>query len=216
MLAPRGISYFHCTDCFSGAKEFDGIFPAEREGILDRIVSLITTHKLRLIGYGIEEDAYKQYAPRPKRNEFGTNRYVSAFGGAIQSACESANPVPFSESNNVCDFYIENSDYKVSAAEAIQAIKQDEVLWYRHLVGNDTYGDKKGPHAIPLLQVADFGAFLANKHLTNAADGVIPWTKYYNALDRARLIWPIQRYSANCLKIMYGISALPKLKDDDF
>jgi hypothetical protein len=73
-LAPRGVSYFHCTDCFSGAKEFDGIFPAEREEILDRIVSLVITHKLRLIGYGIEEDAYKQYAPKPKRNEFSGDR----------------------------------------------------------------------------------------------------------------------------------------------
>lgn len=206
-LSLKGISYFHATDCFAGANEFEGLFSSEREQILDGVLSLIITHKLILIGHGVDENAYRQYSPKPKRNEFGTNRYVAAFAGAIQAACESANPryAIDGKAENICDFYVENSEYKLTAAEAVQKIKKDFILWYHQVVGNDTYGDKKGKHAIPLLQIADFGAFLANKHLTKAPDGRIPWGKYYDALSKARLVWPIVKYSDNCLKILHDV-----------
>jgi hypothetical protein len=217
-LKLKGISYFHATDCFSGANEFKGIFSPAREAILDRVLALVLKHKLRLIGYGLDEDAYKKFAPKPKRNDFGTNRYVAAFEGAIQSACESFNTSqPFENSTgDICDFYIENSDYKPSAAEAIQRFKNDGMIWFRDRIGNDVYGDKKGPHAIPLLQVGDFGAFLANKHLIKAKDGRIPWAKYYNQLYEARLIWPIRKWDAHVLAILRGVQGLPELTDDDF
>lgn len=217
-LATKGISYFHTTDCFAGANEFEGIYRPEREAILDRVLALVLENNLRLIGYGVDEDAYKQFAPRKLRNEFGVNRYVAAFEGAVLSACESSNPnvIYPEDARTICDFYIENGDYKLTAAEAIQRLKNDEKIWFRHLIGSDTYGDKKGEHAIPLLQVGDFGAFLANKHLIKAKDGRIPWTKYYNKLSELKRIWPICKWDEKSLRIARAIQSLPELKDDDF
>jgi hypothetical protein len=107
------------------------------------------------------------------RNDFGVNRYVAALEGAVQSACESANPnlVYPEDAKAICDFYIESGVYKLTAAEAIQRLRSDPKIWFRRVIGSDTYGDKKGEHAIPLLQIGDFGAFLANKHLIKAKEG---------------------------------------------
>ena len=217
-LAVKGITHFHATDCFAGANEFEGIYSPEREAILDRVLALILEHPLKLIGYGVDEDTYKQFAPKKVRNEFGVNRYVAAFEKAVECACECANPNSFwpKDAKNICDFYIESGKYKLTASEAIQNLKTDADTWFRHLIGNDAYGEKKGEHAIPLLQVGDFGAFLANKHLIEATDKRIPWTKYYNALlDKGR-IWHIGKWDERSLRIARAIQALPELKDDDF
>jgi hypothetical protein len=55
-LSVKGISYFHATDCFTGANEFEGIHSPEREAVLDRILALVLDHRLRLIGHGVDED----------------------------------------------------------------------------------------------------------------------------------------------------------------
>jgi hypothetical protein len=215
-LKAKGISYFHTTDCFSGANEFEGILSHERREMIDRVQSMVLSHKLRLIGYGTEELAYKQFAPKRKRNDFGVNHYVTSFEGAIKSTCESINRDPYGEViNDVCDFYIENSDYKLSATEAVQNLKKNSLLWFSRMIGSDTYGDKKGERAIPLLQIADYGAFLANKHLTQADDRRIPWRPYYEELDKARLVWPIVKWDEKSLRLIHGIRALPELDIDE-
>jgi hypothetical protein len=82
-LSVKGISYFHATDCFAGANEFEGIHSPEREAVLDRILALVLEHRLRLIGHDVDEDTYKPFAPRKLRNDFGVNRYVAALEGAV-------------------------------------------------------------------------------------------------------------------------------------
>lgn len=218
-LRPKGISYFHTTDCFAGANEFERIDIQEREEILDTAVALVLQHQLRLIGSGLDEEAYKKFAPKAKRNDFGVNKYVVAFGGAIEGACANFNTsLPFggNPDEDFFDFYIENSMYKVSAMEAIRQLKNVEKLWFHDRIGNDIYGDKRGPHAIPLLQVADLGAFLANKHLSKTKDGRIPWTKYFNQLLDAGLVKHFGVWNAEVLAVLKGIQGLTDLSESEF
>jgi hypothetical protein len=217
-LLPPGISHFHATDCFTGNREFKGMSRANRESLLDRLLALILRHPIRLVGHGVDEDAYKQFAPKPKQNEFGVNRYVAAFEGLVQAACESINAAsPYGDiTDDVCDFYIESGEFKASVAGAIERLKNDPTFWWRSRIGRDEYGDKCGQDAIPLLQVGDLGAFLSNKFLIHAADGAIPWTKYFEALNRKNRVWPIKKWGPNCLAVLRAVQGLPDLKDDDF
>ena len=78
-----------------------------------------------------------------------------------------------------------------SAFRMLDNIRKDEIVWLRKRIGNLTPGTKSGRLAIPLLQVADLGAFLAAKKVAAAPDGKIPWSKYYEKLEKGKRIFHI-------------------------
>jgi len=82
-------------------------------------------------------------------------------------------------------------------------MKAHPILWWRKRIGDLTLGHKKGPKALPLLQLGDFGAFLAAKRAANAGDGRIPWSIYYNRLLEARRIFRIEYLSAKDITTLH-------------
>lgn len=67
-------------------------------------------------------------------------------------------PMPH-EVDDLCDFFVEQNEYTPSAFRMLDNIRNDEIVWWRKRIGNLTPGTKSGSLAIPLLQVADLGAF---------------------------------------------------------
>jgi hypothetical protein len=53
--------------------------------------------------------------------------------------------------------------------------------------------------------VADLGAFLAAKKVANASDGKIPWTKYYEKLEKGRRIFQITHVDERSIRLMKGL-----------
>jgi hypothetical protein len=136
---------------------------------------------------------------KPKRNDFLMNRYAAPFGGVVALACQAMGNTPEPDDWEIlrngdhweqCAFFIESSEYDASAADTIAGMRNDQLLWYRNRIGRDNYGTKTGPDAIPLLQVADLGAYLAARHRGNAREGKIWWKKYYEKLKAARRVYP--------------------------
>jgi len=82
-------------------------------------------------------------------------------------------PMPH-EVDDLCDFFVEQNEYTPSAFRMLDNIRNDEIVWWRKRIGNLTPGTKSGSLAIPLLQVADLGAFLAAKKVAAAPDGKMP------------------------------------------
>lgn len=188
---PAGISSFHATDCFTGNNEFEGLKIAERAALIDDLTNLVVARELWLISYGIDAVTYKQVARKPKRNEFLGNKYTGPFGGAVELACKAMGNLPgpldweilvHGDLWEKCAFFIETSEYNQSASETIASMRTCNDLWFRNRIGGDTYGTKSGPDAIPLLQVADLGVYLATRHRTNAPEGKISWKTYYEKL----------------------------------
>ena len=104
-----------------------------------------------------------------------------------------------------CAFFIERNAYSESAQRKIKQLQNDENLWWRSRIGTDTYGTKTGPGAIPLLQVADLGAFLSAKVVAKAPQGRIPWRPYLDKLDKGKRIFGITHSDERSLKIMYAV-----------
>lgn len=150
---------------------------------------------MSLIGYGVDAKTYRKFAPKAKQNEFLGNKYAASFGGAVQLACESMGnpPTPDNiwtileqgEQWEQCAFFIESNDYSPSAQRTIENMRLCRELWFRDRIGKDTYGTKSGPGEIPLLQVADLGAFLAAKYVSKSPEGKISWKGYYEKLKTA-------------------------------
>ena len=203
---PDGISYFHATDCFGGRNEFKQLDIPERVRLLDRLTDLILEHEIFLIGGTILVPVYQEYAPKKLENDFGGNKYSAAFEFAIERACHSLDnsPIPRDIGKQV-DFYIEENQFSQSAQRKIQGLKNDELLWWRSRIGIDYYGTKTSTTAIPLLQVADLGAFFAAKQVSKVGDGKIAWRPYFDKLKNGYRINGITHSDERSLRIMNGI-----------
>jgi hypothetical protein len=66
------------------------------------------------------------------------------------------------------------------------------------------YGTKSGSDGIPLLQVADLGAFLAAKKISGSSEGKISWKGYFEKLKSAG------RYYRTMLADKYSLDVLYK------
>jgi hypothetical protein len=204
---PDGISYFHATDCFGGRREFEHLDIPVRVKLLDTLTDLILEHEIFMIGGTVLVPVYQEYAPKRLENDFGGNKYTAAFEFAIELACQSLDnsPIP----RDICkqvDFYIERHEsYTQSLQRRIPGFKNDENLWWRNRIGTDTYGTKIGAGAIPMLQVADLGAFFAAKLVSNVADGRIRWRPYFDKLMNGHRVFGVKHADEKSLRIMHGI-----------
>jgi hypothetical protein len=84
-------------------------------------------------------------------------------------------------------------------------MRNDSVLWWRGRIGSLTPGQKRGPTAMPMLQLGDLGAFLAAKKVANAKEGRIPWNVYYDKLLHARRIFRITHVDAKSIKTLHQV-----------
>jgi hypothetical protein len=74
-----------------------------------------------------------------------------------------------------------------------------------------------GSRRIPLLQVADLGAFLGTKWVAEAKDGAIPWRPYYDKLYEAGRVWALPRLSKQKLNFaltIFNIQKTPSILDE--
>jgi hypothetical protein len=205
---PEGIRYFHATDCFSRGGQFKDIDIPERVALLGRLTDLVLQRDIRLVAGVMDVPAYQAISPKPLQNEFLGNKYAGAFGAPVECACQLMNkpgePMPH-EVDDICAFFIEENEYTPSAFRMLENIRNDKILWWRKRVGSMTAGTKSGPNAISMLQVADLGAFLAAKRVAQAPDGKIPWTKYYEKLEKGRRIFQIIHVNERSIKLMKGL-----------
>ena len=209
---PTGINYFHSTDCFSGNGQFEpkkGFPVKQRAALLDKLSDVICETDVKLICHAIDVPKYMHFAPKRIENDFLGNKYRACFEACIQSACRdymqpSNSPEP-KETGDVCNIYYENSEYSHSVQRALRDLRGDALIWWRSRVGTATPGTKAGPKAIPLLQVADLGAFLGTKHVSDAPDGRIPWRPYYQKLVSAGRVWTSGRITRSSLGFLYAL-----------
>ncbi len=186
---PSGL-VFHATDCFTGNKDFKDMDIPKRVQLLDRLTDSILQHDVKLIGYGIDAITFREYAPRTLANDFLGNKYAAPFGGAVELACHAMGNLPTPSSWQLdeqehweqCAFFIESNQYSPSAERTIASMRHSRELWYRNRIGKAVYGEKRGSACIPLLQVADLGAFLAAKTITGSPEGRISWKVYFDKL----------------------------------
>ena len=196
---PPQVTAFHATDCFTGNNEFEGIDIPDRVAILDKLTELIAAHEVQLVGYGIDAKTYGSLAPNKKQNEFLANKYAAPFGGAVELACKAMGNVPGpdevwkvleeGETWGQRDFFVENNEYSPSASRTIASMRNAKDLWFRSRIGKGLYGEKTGSNGVPLLQVADLGAFLAAKYIGKAPEGRISWKVYYEKLSSAKRVY---------------------------
>ena len=180
----------------------------KRTELLDKLTDLILDRTIWLVAGVIDVPAYAVFSPKALDNDFLGNRYAAPFGAPVENSCQAMNrpnePYPH-DVGDVCDFFIEESRYNASAKRTLDSIRNDSVLWWRNRVGSLTVGSKTGPHRIPLLQVADLGAFLAAKKIADAPDGKIAWSKYYDKLLAGRRIFQIIHVDKSSLDKLHGL-----------
>jgi hypothetical protein len=215
---PTGISVFHASDCFSGSNQFEGMDIPERVALLNEVTNVIVAHEVQLVGYGIDAKTYKKVAPKAKQNEFLGNRYAAPFGGAVELACKSIGNMPgplevfeildYGEQCEKCAFFIEGNEYSPSAKRVIEDMRLSRELWFRNRIGPDYYAGKTGPAGMPLLQVADWGAFLAAKYISKTPNGKIAWQPYYDKLKSAGRVY------GTVLADEYSVTVLYKLHEE--
>jgi hypothetical protein len=105
-----------------------------------------------------------------------------------------------------CDFFVENNEYSPSASRTIASMQNAKDLWLRSRIGKDLYGEKTGSNGVPLLQVADLGAFLSAKYIGKAPEGRISWKVYYEKLSSAKRVYAMvvaDEYSLKQLHEMF-------------
>jgi hypothetical protein len=203
---PPNISYFHTTDCFRGDGEFSSMGIPERERILDSLTDLIAGHDIKLVAGTLDVTTYGKFAPKLKENNFGGNKYTAPLEFAIKLACESMDnsPLPV-EIEEQCAFFMERNEYSPSAARKIAQLQKNTMLWWRNRIGTDSYGTKTGTGAIPLLQVADLGAYLSAKIAARAPQSRIPWWPYLDKLQKANRVFQIEQCDKASLELMFAI-----------
>ena len=186
-LLPDGITYFHASDCFTGNNEFEparGFGRQRRIDLIDRLTDLICATDIRLFCRAIDVPKYVHFAPKYIENNFLGNKYVACFDYDVQDVCRDymqPHGEPHAiDTGDVCAIFYEESDYSNSVARHVNAIRNDAALWWHNRVGNATPGTKIGPAGIPLLQVADLGAFLGTKYAGNSPNRNIPWQPYWD------------------------------------
>lgn len=213
---PPRVPYFHTTDCFSGRGPFQGVDIPDRVALLDTLTDLIIATDIYLLAIGIDYKAYKRLAPKHKKNDFGSDVYAAPFGFVVKLACETfidsrnenaGTPIP-RQTNDACAFFIEDGDWAPSAKNEIGNAKIFPLdRHWRNRIGTETYGtskDKSSSAFVQLLQVADFGAFFANKKQANAPNGKIAWRPYYERLAAAgKIFWPCEVLSEKSLDQFY-------------
>ena len=191
---PSIVPTFHTTDCFTGNKHFRQISISERITLLDSLTDLICEHDVKLMGYGINSVALAKYAPRALANDFLGNKYAAPFGGVVGLVCQTMGNLPGPADWDIlengdnweqCSFFIESNQYSPSAERTLSNMRNSADLWYRNRIGALSYGTKSGPSGIPLLQVADLGAFLVTKYISESPDGRIPWRPYFEKIKSA-------------------------------
>lgn len=123
-------------------------------------------------------------------------------------------PVP-RDIGEQCVFFIESNDYSERAIRKMRQLRNDPGLWWRDRIGTDTYGTKQGPAAIPLLQVADLGAFLSAKAVAKASQGKIAWWPYLKKLTDGRRVFGITHGDERSLKILYAVHRTLETGDTD-
>jgi hypothetical protein len=214
---PNGIPYFHATDCFGGHNDFEGMDIPERVKLLDRLTDLILQHEISLVAGTILIPTYKELASKRLANEFGGNQYSSAFEFAIELACHSMDNSPLPRDiGEQCAFVMERNQYTPSAQRKFLDLQKNEALWWRNRIGTDTYGTKAGSGAVPLLQVADLGAFLAAKVVAKAAQGKIQWWPYLQKLTNGKRVFGITHCDDKSLRIMHVVHRALKNGIEDF
>jgi hypothetical protein len=187
-----------------------------RVALLDTLTDLIVEHEIFLIAGTIVVPVYKGFAPRRLENDFGGNKYCAAFEFAIELACHSMDNSPIPRNiGQQCAFLIESNEYSGSAARKIRQLRSDPNLWWRDRIGTDTYGTKGVPSAIPLLQVADLGAFLSAKAVARAPQGRTPWWPYLKNLTDGGRVFGITHGDERSLKLMHAVHRRLELGDPD-
>jgi hypothetical protein len=176
---------------------------------------VLIAHDVWLIGYGIVASAYKKLAPKRRENEFLRNKYAGPLGGVVELACHCMGNIPTpstigkilqdGENWEECLFVIESNEYAASLERTFASIRDCRELWYRTRIGRDLYAPKSGHGAVPLLQAADLGAFLAAKNLARAADGAIAWTPYFDKLVSANRVYQMVLATEQDLQKLYGL-----------
>jgi hypothetical protein len=209
---PEGIGYFHATDCFVGKHPFapdNGFDIPRRMALLDNLTDLICEMDVKLICHGIDVPTYKVFAPKRKVNEFLGNKYVAPFEAAIETCCRDYMQPPGVhepvETGDFCALFFEDNDFANTAIEDLKRMRRDELLWWRDRIGDGKVGTKEGPTAIPLLQVADLGAFLGGKVIGKAQSGTIPWMPYYEKLNSAGRVIRPSKIDKHSLQLLYGL-----------
>jgi len=210
---PIGTTSFHATDCFTGNNAFAGSNLSNRSRLLNRLTDVIVDHDIRLVGYSIDAKTYRKLAPKAKENEFLRNKYAAPFGGVLDLACQAMGNLPTPETISTivehgehweqCAFFIESNEYSASASRTITEMRGSRDLWFRSRIGPDTYGTKSGTGAIPLLQVADFGAFLAAKYISQAPEGRIPWKEFFDRLMSAGRVYRTVQADERSLNLLH-------------
>lgn len=210
---PQQITAFHATDCFTGNKEFKSMDIPDRVALLDKLTDVIVAHEVKLVGYGLDAKTYQAVASKKKQNAFLGNKYAAPLGGVVELACKAMGSVPGpediwkvlddGETWGQSDFVIESNEYSASAKHTIESMRQAKALWFRHRIGKDAYGTKNGTTGIPLLQVADLGAFMAAKYIGKVPDGKIPWQGYYQKLVDSKRIYGIVHADEYSVKRLY-------------
>ena len=210
---PVGVDYFHTTDCFSGNRQFQGIDIPQRVSLLNTLTDFVANGKLQLICHGIDVPLYHQFASQKKKlDPFGQNKYGTCFGRAIGLACECMGPKN-TEAESGCAFFIERDEFEATAKREFMMLRARPEIWYRDRIGTESYGDKKGKNAIPLLQVADLGAFLGLKYIAKCRPGKIDWRPYYHRLRDAGCVYKCSKDKRGEIKAM--AKKLKELKHGD-
>ena len=208
-ILPPAISYFHATDCFGGRGDFRNIDIPERVSLLDRLTDLITQHDMRMVCAGIDTVAYQEVAPKPKENEFLTNKFVASLELATEILCSclyTDPPWPVPVNKEQCDFFIEDSDkFGESGRRTFYRMKRDEYARYREMLGTDSWGCKEGNGGIALLQVADLAAFLGAKKIANDPNGKIGWQRYFEKLRDAGRVFRLDHITESGVKVLYQL-----------
>jgi hypothetical protein len=164
---------------------------------------------------GIDAITFRKYAPKSFANDFLGNKYSAPFGGVIELACHAMGNLPGpsdilenGDTGEQCSFFVESNEYSSSAERTLSSMRRSPGLWYRNRIGKAVYGMKSGPASIPLLQVADLGAFLAAKYISKSPEGRISWQAYFEKLKAAG------RFYQTMLADEYSLGVLNKTHEE--
>jgi hypothetical protein len=180
---------FHATDVVGGHNQFSDMDIPERQQLIDDLGEMILARNLFLVCAGVDVKTYKRYAPKPKRNAFGVNKYVVVFQDVVEHVALSfMRRAPLEET---CAFAFEDNEYQYSIVTAFEELKATRATtqWPQRL-GNRVFGSKTNN---PLLQVGDFGAFAALKELSEETPGRVSVAGFFSSLKQRNRIFRLTK-----------------------